>query len=178
MSEKIKIVKLATKQQPSKYKPGETYSIITIMDEQNRKLTAMGKWAEGWNVGDVVEAVVEEKKWTDRDGFEQTGLSMKNPTPSTFKSFKRNSLIDAYHIAAALTPALYGATKVKMEEIDKLAEYIKVKLDAAAPSDTPAAAPAKEAVPVVNVNDTAQPHTTAPVVEDDGLEIEDDDKPF
>ena len=178
MSEKIKIVKLATKQQPSKYKPGETYSIITIMDEKNRKLTAMGNWAEGWKEGDVIEANVEEKKWVDRDGFEQTGLSLKNPNASTFKSFKRNSLIDAYHIAAALTPALYGTKKIKMEEIDKLAEYIKAKLDAAAPSDAPAAAPVKEAVPVVNVNDTAQAQTTAPVVEDDGLVIEDDDKPF
>ena len=105
-------------------------------------------------------------------------LSLKNPTPSTFKSFKRNSLIDAYHIAAALVPALYGTTKkVKMEEIDKLAEYIKNKLDANAPIDTPAA-PAKENVPVTNVNETSAPaNSTDPVVEDEDLEIE-DDKPF
>ena len=179
MSEKIKIVKIGIKQNPSKYKPGETYSIVTVMDEQNRKLTAMGKWAEGWKVGDTIDAIVEEKKWTDRDGFEQTGLSLKNPTPSTFnKGYQKNTLVDAYHIAAALVPALYGTTKkVKMEEIDKLAEYVKNKLDANAPIATPAA-PAKENVPVANVNETSAPaNSTDPVVEDEDLEIE-DDKPF
>ena len=65
-----------------------------------------------------------------------------------------------------------------MEEIDKLAEYIKNKLDANAPADIPAV-PAKENVPVANVNETSAPaNSTDPVVEDEDLEIEDDDKPF
>lgn len=181
MNEKIKIVKIAVKQQPSKYKPGETYSIVTVMDEQNRKLTAMGKWAEGWKVGDVVEAIVEEKKWTDRDGFEQTGLSLKNPTPSTFnKGYQRNTLVDAYHIAAALAPVVYASTKkVKMEDIDKLAEYVKTKLDVPTPQNTPAA-PAAEKVSTVDVNETTAGPAQTTQKEDDGLEIEDadDNQPF
>ena len=151
------------------------------MDEQNRKLTAMGRWAEGWKVGDIVDAVVEERKWTDRDGFEQTGLSLKNPTPSTFKGYQKNTLVDAYHIAAALAPIIYNGKKIKMVKIDKLAEYINNKLEVTAPQNNTAAPAAVDPVPAVDVNETkspaAEPSTT---VEDNELEIEDadDDKPF
>jgi len=181
MSERIKIVKIAVKQNPSKYKPGETYAVVTVMDDKNRKLSAMGRWAENWKVGDVIEANVEERKWTDRDGFEQTGLSLKNPTPSTFgnKGFTKNTLIDAYHIAAELASVIYASKKkITMKDIDELATYIKSKLDTgtSTPAPTPAPTPA---VPTVDVN-TPAPAPTPVASEDDGIEIEDadDDKPF
>ena len=174
MSEKITIVKLASKQQPSKYKPGETYSIITILDDKNRKLTAMGKWAESWKVGDVSDVLVDERKWKDRDGFDQTGFSLKNPNAQEFgKGFKpRNIMIDAYTIAAALMPVVHKTTKkVTMKEVDELAGYIKGKLETSTQAGSaPVSAPA---VPSIDVNKTES-------AEDSDVEVEeeDDDKPF
>ena len=176
-AEKIKLVKVGRKQQPSKYKPGETYAITTILDDKNRKLSAMGKWSENWKVGDEIEAIVEEKKWTDRDGFEQTNLALKNPNQSSFnRSFTpKNVLIDAYHIAAELAPVVYKTkTKITMKDIDELAKYLKEKLEPT--SDQPKPAPANENVPTVDVNKPAETASS----EDNGLEIEDgdDEKPF
>lgn len=178
MPEKITIVKLGRKQQPSKYKQGETYTITTVMDDKNRKLTAMGKWSDNWKIGDVIEANVENKKWTDKDGFEQTSLALKNPVQSTFQSFKKNTLIDAYHIAAALAPVVYSAKKkVVMEDIDKLAEYVKGKIDAT--TTQPLAAPASDNVPTMDVNAPVKTEKTVST-EDNDLEIEDadDNLPF
>ena len=181
MSEKITIIKIGRKQNPSKYKPGTTYSITTVLDDKNRKLTAMGKWSDEWKVGDVIDGIVEEKKWTDKDGFEQIGLSLKNPVPSTFggkgSGFVKNVLIDAYQIAAALAPVIYAdKKKVTMKEIDELAVYIKTKLDSESASTAPvlSTVPA-QSVPTVDVN-TSAPATS----EDNDLVIEDsdDDKPF
>ena len=113
-TEKIKIVKIGRKQQPSKFKPGETYSITTIMDDENRKMAAMGKWADGGKIGDVIEAEVESKTYTDKDGFQQTSLNLKNPNPSSFsgkggfgvsiKTIWSNS----YTIAASLAPLIFA----------------------------------------------------------------------
>ena len=65
MIEKLKIIKVGRKQQPSKFKPGETYSITTIMVPEcskgkNQKLTAMGLWAENWKEEDIIEGTIEE----------------------------------------------------------------------------------------------------------------------
>lgn len=130
--EKIKIVKIATKQQPSKFKPGETYTITTVLDEKNRKLTAMGAWAEGWKVGDEIEATIEEKKWTDRDGFDQISLNLKNPNQKKFtpRGSYTNPVVVSYQLAATLASLLFAnKKKVTLTDIDKLAEELKKRID-------------------------------------------------
>src|SRR3989304_5473858 len=107
--EKIKIVKVGRKQQPSKFKPGETYSITTMLDDKGRKLAAMGAWGEKWVVGDVVEASIEEKKWTDKDGFEQISMNLVNPnkkefTPRSGGGSYMNPIVVSYQLAASLAP--------------------------------------------------------------------------
>jgi hypothetical protein len=146
MTEKVKIAKIGRKQQPSKFKPGDTYSITTILVPEcskgkNQKLTAMGAWTDSWKLGDIVEGIIEEKKWTDKDGFEQISLSLTNPNKKTFtpgggRSF--NPLITAYEIAASLAPLIFaGKKKVMLDDIDKLANAIKSKIEVqpAAPAE-------------------------------------------
>lgn len=169
--EKVKILKVGRKQQPSKFKPGETYSITTILVEdcskgKNKKLAAMGLWAEGWKVGDEVEGIIEEKKWTDRDGFEQISLNLTNPNKKTFTQFgggkSFNPLVTSYEIAASLAPLIFAnKKKVLLEDIDKLASAIKTKIDVqpASTTETP-----KEKVKEIDVDK-----------EDDDTEVKDDD---
>jgi len=171
--EKIKITKIGIKQQPSKFKPGETYSIVTILDTKNRKMTAMGKWAEGWKVGDIIEAEVKEKKWTDKDGFEQTNLALDNPNKQAFtpRGGGFNPMINAYQIAAELAPLLFaGKKKVELEDIDKLAIAIKSRFDAAQPAAVAPAVevPKKEKVKEIDVDKEDEKS-------DDDLEVTDDD---
>ena len=178
--EKIKIVKLGRKQQPSKFKPGEMYSITTIMDDKNRKLTSMGKWGEEWKVGDEIEAIIEEKKWTDKDGFEQVGLNLKDPnqkpfTPRSGGGSYMNPIVVSYQLAAALAPLFFSdKKKITLADVDKLAEELKKRIEVTStPSSTQTETtettetPKKKEVkvPEVNVNED---------VEDD----EDDDRPF
>ncbi len=145
MTEKVKITKIGRKQQPSKFKPGDTYSITTILVPEcskgkNQKLTAMGAWADSWKIGDEVEGIIEERKWTDKDGFEQINLSFTNPNKKTFTPNRMfNPLISAYQIAASLAPLIFaGKKKVMLEDIDKLASAIKTRIDVqpAAPVET------------------------------------------
>ena len=178
MIEKLKIIKIGRKQQPSKFKPGETYSITTILVPEcskgkNQKLTAMGQWSEGWKEGDEIEGIVEEKKWTDKDGFEQTNFSLTNPnkkefTPYGSKSF--NPLITAYQIAATLAPLIFAKKKkVMLEDIEKLALAIKEKIDVQPASTTEVAK--EEKVKEIDVDKEDKDDTE---VEDD----EDDDGSF
>jgi len=179
MTEKLKILKIGRKQQPSKFKPGETYSITTILVPEcskgkNQKLTAMGQWSEGWKEGDEIEGIIEEKKWTDKDGFEQTNFSLTNPnkkefTPYGSKTF--NPLITAYQIAASLAPLIFAnKKKVMLEDIDKLALAIKEKLNVQIPS-TPEK-DKEEKVKEIDVDKEGEKDDTE--VEDD----EDDDGSF
>lgn len=178
MSEQIKILKLGRKQQPSKYKPGDTYAITTIMDEKNRKLSAMGKWSENWKVGDTIEAIVEEKKWVDRDGFEQTNLALKNPVQSSFKAgggYAKNTLVDAYLIAAELASVVYSNKKrIVMKDIDELAVYIKEKIEQN--NSQSSSVTSTEDVPTVDISKSEKTDSS----EDNDIVIEDadDDKPF
>lgn len=136
MTEKLKIIKLGRKQQPSKFKPGETYSITTMMVSEcskgkNIKISAMGAWSDAWKEGDIVEGIIEEKKWTDKDGFEQTSFTLTNPNKKTFTPrATANPLIIAYQIAATLASLIFAnKKKVTLEDIDKLALAIKSKID-------------------------------------------------
>ena len=76
---KIKIAKIGRKEMPSKFKEGETYSITTILDEiSGRKGAAMGKFADGWKIGDTVEGIWEKRTWKDKDGFAQESWNIKS----------------------------------------------------------------------------------------------------
>ncbi|MFA5395005.1 MAG: hypothetical protein WC346_03200 [Methanogenium sp.] len=169
--EKIKIVKIGRKQQPSKFKPGETYSITTIMDEKNRKLVAMGAWGEKWQVGDVIEASVEEKKWTDKDGFEQISLNLKNPNQSAFTprgGSYFNPVVVSYQLAASLAPLFFsGKKKVTLANVDELAAELKKRIEVKQ-TPAPAAVPEKKEVPTVDVD---KEETTEE-------EEDDDERPF
>lgn len=150
---KIKISKIGRKQMPSKFKEGETYNITTIMDEiTGRKGVAMGTFADSWKVGDTVEGIWEEKKYTDKDGFEQKSWNIKNPNKKEFKagsSFgpRKATLVDAYTIAALLAPVLYKDKKtLKFSDIAKLADEVMKKVEVVP------AAPAAEKVKTVDLD--------------------------
>lgn len=169
--EKITIVKIGRKQQPSKFKPGETYSITTLLDEKGRKLAAMGQWAEAWKIGDVIEADIEEKKWTDKDGFEQVSLNLKNPNQKQFIPRGGPSpLVTAYELAASLAPLLYAnKKKVTLKDIDELATEIKKKIEF------------QSAIPAIDAKPEKKEEVKEVDVEED-TEVADDeddsDKPF
>ena len=169
--EKIKIVKIGRKQQPSKFKPGETYTITTIMDEKNRKLVAMGAWGEKWQVGDVIDASVEEKKWTDKDGFEQISLNLKNPNQTAFTprgGSYFNPVVVSYQLAASLAPLFFsGKKKVTLANIDELAAELKKRIEVSPAASTQTPEPKKKEVPTVDVD---KEETTE--------EDEDDERPF
>ena len=169
--EKIKIVKLGRKQQPSKFKPGETYSITTILDEKGRKMSAMGAWSDNWKIGDEIEVNIEEKKWTDRDGFEQTNLVLKNPNQRAYSGggSRINPVVQSFELAAKLAPLLFtGKKKVKLDDIVELANEIKKRLD------NPTAIKPKENIPEIEVKEEKE----SSVSNSDSDFDEEDDKPF
>lgn len=132
---KIKIAKVGRKEMPSKFKEGETYSITTILDEiSGRKGTGIGKFSDGWKVGDTVEGIWEKRMWKDKDGFEQESWNIKNPNaaPMGGKSGtwgpRKATLVDAYTVAAALAPILFKEKKtVKLDDISALADALMKK---------------------------------------------------
>ncbi len=158
-TEQITIKQIGRKQAPSKFKPGETFSITNVMDDKGRKLTGMGPWTENWKEGDVIQAVVEEKKWTDKDGFEQTGLNLKNPNQTPFVpraggGGNFNPTLTLYQIAAQLAPLLFANKKqVKLEDIEKLVEALKEKTNVATPVEEKKAEPVKTTTPDVNIDE-------------------------
>lgn len=177
MSEKITIKKIGRKDMPSKFKEGETYKMTTILDDKNRKMTAFGGWAEGWEVGNEVEVNVVPKTWKDRDGMEQNSLNLENPnkqpfTPRGGGGF--NPTISAYQSAAtfALALATAGKKKLTLEDLDKIAEHIKSKFDTTSPVST-------ESVPEIDVEKEEKTTAAAPKkdpdFDDDG---DDEDDPF
>ena len=169
--EKITIKKIGRKQQPSKFKPGETYTITTIMDEKGRKLVAMGGWSDNWKVDDVIEVEITEKKWTDKDGFEQISLNLTNPNKKAYTGgFTPNPMIVSYTIAAQLAPLFFADSKkkVKLEDIDKLAEEIKKRIITVSNAS-------KEDVPKVDVEKEETANTKDDI---DFDEDDDEEKPF
>ena len=182
---KIKIAKVGKKQQPSKFKPGETYTIATIMDEiTGRKASAFGGWTDNWKVGDEIDVVWKENNWTDKDGFEQKGWNLDDPNKKPYTGPKggyaaataKPSIVDAYMIAATLAPVLYANKKVvKFEDIVKIVDAVKVKLDAVTPVVAAAAAPVAEKVKSIDVDTEKVPTTNATEI----TEINDDEEdPF
>jgi len=179
MSEKIKITKIGRKSMPSKFKPGDTYNITTVMDEKSRKLVGMGPWTDNWKEGDEIEVIVTEKKWTDKDGFEQVGLNLTDPNKKAFvqrggDGSTVSPLIVSYQLAASLAPLLFaGKKKVMLTDIDALAKELKSRIDVSA---TPAAPDVKEEakVPVVDVAKEETPATPTETADDD----EDETRPF
>jgi hypothetical protein len=174
-TEQIKIVQIGRKQLPSKFKPGETFTITTVMDDKNRKLAALGQWSEGWKEGDTIEGIIEEKQWTDKDGFQQTSLNIKNPNQQTFVPYPApaaqtatNPSLVFYEIAAQLAPLLFKDKKgVKLDDIDKLVAELKKRIEGNTSAPTPASAPAADNTPSVNVD-----------AEDDNSDDDGDEEPF
>jgi single-stranded DNA-binding protein len=168
--EKIKIEKLGRKTQPSKYGDG-TYAITTIQDQKGRKIAGIGKWTEGWNVGDIIEGEIEVKKYTDKDGFEQTSLNIKNPNAKAWTpraGSQASPIVSAYQLAASLAPVIFAGKKVTLEMIDKLAEELKSRISK---EETPAAKTeeVKKAVPELNLDEEESTEST---------DSEDDEEPF
>lgn len=170
--EKITIIKIGRKQQPSKFKEGETYNITTILDDKKRKMSAMGAWADNWKEGDVIEAEITTKKWTDKDGFEQESLTLTNPNKKTFTpGGQANPVIISYQLAASLAPLLYKDKKsVKLDDIDKLAEELKKRL-----SSQSSSAP-KDDVKKIDVEEEEKKQPTKTEVENE--DDFDDELPF
>lgn len=177
---KIKISQIARKQQPSKFKPGETYTIATIVDEiTGRKASAFGVWTDDWKVGGEPEVIWKENKYTDKDGFEQKGWNLENPNKKVYTGPRgggfaaKPSIVDAYAIAATLAPVLYAGKKaIKFEDVVKIADALKTKFDEALPAP---AAPAAEEVKKIDVDKEEIADKTATTV----TEVEDDENdPF
>ena len=134
---KIKIAKIGRKEMPSKVKEGETYSITTILDEiSGRKGAAMGKFADGWKIGDTVEGIWEKRTWKDKDGFAQESWNIKNPNATVGGKGgtwgpRKATIVDSYTVAAALAPILFKDKKiVKLDDISALADALMKKFGA------------------------------------------------
>ena len=157
MPEKITIKKIGRKDMPSKFKEGDTYKMTTVLDDKNRKMTAFGKWAENWSVGDNVEVNIKEKTWRNKDGFEEVSLNLDNPNKQAYiprggagasgGSFN-NPVISAYSSAAmfAVALAVSGAKKkLTLADLDKIADHIKSKFGVTDSTEK------KDDVPVIDV---------------------------
>lgn len=135
--QKIQITKIGRKQNPSKFKEGETYTITTIVDGiSGKKMSTFGNWADNWKVGDTVEGIIESKTWKDKDGFDQQSWNIKNPNKKEFVPYKKSAsatkplIVEAFHIAAVLAPILYDSKKkLKLVDITELANAIKAELE-------------------------------------------------
>ena len=134
---KIKIAKIGRKEMPSKFKEGETYSITTVLDEvSGRKGAAMGKFADGWKIGDTVEGIWEKRTWKDKDGFAQESWNIKNPNATTGGKGgswgpRKATIVDSYTVAAALAPILFKDKKtIKLDDISALADALMKKFGA------------------------------------------------
>ena len=186
MSEKITIKKIGRKDMPSKFKEGDTYAMTTVLDSENRKMTAFGGWAENWKVGDTPNVIIKEKTWKDKDGFEQVSLNLDNPDKKPFTPRGGgggfNPTISAYQSAAtfALALATSGKKKLTLADLDKIADHIKEKFG------TPATEEKKDDVPTVDVEKdekkTSKKKKEKDPDFDDDEEVEDedddDDDPF
>ena len=122
---------------PSKFKEGETYSITTVLDEvSGRKGAAMGKFADGWKIGDTVEGIWEKRTWKDKDGFAQESWNIKNPNATTGGKGgswgpRKATIVDSYTVAAALAPILFKDKKtIKLDDISALADALMKKFGA------------------------------------------------
>lgn len=167
--ETITIKKLGRKQLPSKFKPGETFSITNVLDEKGRKMAGMGAWTEGWKVGDTLEVEIEEKKWTDKDGFEQTSMNLKNPNQKQFVPNQRtNPKVALYQIAAGLAPLFFkDKEKVTMEDIRKLVKALEKEIEGFSSSSTASTEVKKDTTPEVKIDDDSE--------DDDDFDEEDSD---
>ncbi|MFA5174609.1 MAG: hypothetical protein WC438_05505 [Candidatus Pacearchaeota archaeon] len=174
--EKITIVKIGRKEQPSKFKPGETYNITTVLDEKGRKLVAMGGWADAWKIGDVIEVEINEKTWKDKEGFDQVSLNLTNPNKKPWTGGQGgavvNTTIISYQIAAQLSSILFADSKkkIKLDDISALADEIKKRISVAAPA---------EKIKEIDVDKQDAPAKAAskaePAIDEEEI---DDEKPF
>lgn len=177
MSEKITIKKIARKDMPSKFKEGDTYKMTQVIDIEGRKMTAFGKWAENWKEGDTPDVIINKKSWKDRDGFEQISLNLENPNKSTGsfgggsrKTTSFNPMLTIYNSAAMFAVALAVSgtkKKLKLEDLDRIAEHIKEKT-----SETSEAIETKE-VPSVDVDKETNKKKTK-VKDEEELDIEEE----
>jgi len=139
--EKITIKKIGRKDMPSKFKEGEVYSMVTILDENGRKMTAFGDktesdWTKNWEIGSEVSVEVNVKEGKDKDGFDVTYYNLKNPAKKAAGGYSKQSnnsnyaIIQAYHIAAAIAPLLLKNEKeVNFESIVKIANSVKAEIE-------------------------------------------------
>lgn len=190
------------KQAASKFKEGELYWDVTVVDgKSNRVGRAFGDWAKDWKLGDQVEVVWEKSTYTNaRTGVTSENWRLKNPNEApkqnwgggnrgggNFGGGAQNSTVSAYMIAATLLAPQFVGKKVVLEYVTELADKIKPRIEVAPPAPAPAApvaaapvatpAPAPTPAPVAAPVAAAAPVNTAPAVEEDDFE-EDDDKPF
>lgn len=180
MSEKITIAKLARKDMPSKFKEGDTYKMTTILDNNKRRMTAFGRWAEGWNIGDEVEVNIKTKTWRDKDGFEQTSLNLDNPNKQPFVprgggggGGAVNPMIGIYNSAVIFAVALAvsdAKKKLTLEDVDKIANHIKTKCDEGTTDNVEK----KAEVPKVDVEKDQKRNSNDDLSDD----LEDDKEPF
>lgn len=173
--EKITIKKIGRKALPNKYKPGETYNLTTILDDTDRKLTTTGTWADNWQIGDEIEGEIKEKKWMDKDGFEQVSLTIENPNKKPFiprENVSNNPVIVSYQIAAQVFPVLFKDRKSpKLDDLVALAEKIKEQISGTTPE-------VKTSVPSVDVNKEQAPVKKQVVKDSDFDEEEEEEAPF
>ena len=122
----IQIAQISKTQQPSKYKPGETYTAVKIKSADGVVYSTSGKWSEDWKEGDTITAIVDKVERLGSDGFPVTYLNLKNPNPSTGNSQfrKRNFWPDAYRLALDVI-----VHQVDESTLDSIATKLKAKLD-------------------------------------------------
>ena len=114
------------------------YNRVFVVDEKGRKISALGKWADNWKVGDVISVIIETSNGVDK----QTGnpivyLNAKNPNPKPAPNFSKSSksspestLVTSYKLASALLPVFFSKIKASptLKDLDDLATQIKSRI--------------------------------------------------
>jgi len=67
----------------SKYSD-QPYALVKFIDQFGRKIAAAGQWVEDWQIGDVVEGILQEKLLVKTNNGQKgesifTSLYLKNP---------------------------------------------------------------------------------------------------
>ncbi len=62
----------------------QPYTLIKFIDQFGRKIAAAGQWVESWQIGDVVEGILQEKLLVKTNNDQKgegifTSLYLKNP---------------------------------------------------------------------------------------------------
>ena len=132
--EKITIVNIERKAQPSKFKPGTTYLVTYVTDQNSRRLSASGNWALAWAIGQTIDVDVETGTYQAQDGSTQPSYRIKSPPRPQFQDGPRKAPWEtAYSLALSVLvkelPSDAYFTQRFLDKLDSYAEHLKNRVE-------------------------------------------------